>query len=234
MSSTSLTSGHLPVTLFNTTDSSSIATGALIVNGGVGIAKKLFLGDNVTNNVLATFTITGGTSEIIVQPSATNGNITLATTGTGRARVSFDPVAANDIANKNYVDRSRIFTLSFATSTTNYLSINSTATYTAVADFIFPGSNVIGIPTQFLIQACMAATVANRRIRWRIFNITNATVICTSATTNSNVMAIINMGAISNIPATQAIFQIQQQDTNTADVPTTHATNGFVAGLLYR
>jgi hypothetical protein len=234
MTSTSLTSGYLPVTLYNTVDSSSITTGTLIVNGGVGIAKKLFIGDSITNNVSATFTITGGTSNFVIQPNATNGNISLVTTGTGRANVSFDPVAANDIANKNYVDRSRIFTLSFATSSSNYVQVNSSATYTAVADFIFPGTSVIGTPTAFLIEASMSATNANRFMRWRIFDVTNALVVCTSASTNSSTMAIINMGVISNVPSGQAIFQIQQQDLDNTDTPNTHATNGRVASFYYR
>ena len=36
------------LTISNTTDSTSSTTGALIVSGGVGIAKSLFVGNNVT------------------------------------------------------------------------------------------------------------------------------------------------------------------------------------------
>ena len=41
--------------LNNTTESSSSTTGALIVDGGVGIAKKVFLGSELTGSGLATF-----------------------------------------------------------------------------------------------------------------------------------------------------------------------------------
>ena len=36
------------VTFSNTTDSTSSTTGAVIISGGVGIAKSLFVGNNVT------------------------------------------------------------------------------------------------------------------------------------------------------------------------------------------
>jgi hypothetical protein len=41
------------------------------------------------------------------------------------------------------------------------------------------------------------------------------------------------MGAISNISSVQAIYVIQQQDTNAAGVPTTHTTNGNVSNFFF-
>ena len=54
------------VTISNTTDSSSTTTGALIVSGGVGIAKTVYVGANLTGagagtSTLDGFNIDGGT-----------------------------------------------------------------------------------------------------------------------------------------------------------------------------
>jgi len=54
------------VTFTNTDDASSVSTGTLVVGGGVGIGKKLFVGDDVVGSGAATslidgFTIDGGT-----------------------------------------------------------------------------------------------------------------------------------------------------------------------------
>jgi hypothetical protein len=51
-----------PVTVSDTTDSSSSTTGALIVSGGVGIAKKLYVGTTLTAGT--GLTVTAGTSAL--------------------------------------------------------------------------------------------------------------------------------------------------------------------------
>jgi hypothetical protein len=65
----------------NTTDSSSITTGALVVDGGVGIAKKLFVGTDaaVAGNTTLTGTlgVTGATT--LTGALAANGGITVDT-----------------------------------------------------------------------------------------------------------------------------------------------------------
>ena len=54
------------VTLSNTTDSTTTATGALVVAGGIGVAKSMYIGGNLTGagaavSILDGFTIDGGT-----------------------------------------------------------------------------------------------------------------------------------------------------------------------------
>jgi len=58
-------------TVYNTTDSSSISTGALIVNGGVGISKTVNIGGNLFVNQNSLFTGSVG----ILSDTSLNGNL---------------------------------------------------------------------------------------------------------------------------------------------------------------
>jgi hypothetical protein len=238
MASTQKTNTYKPTYVRDTTDSSSTSTGSLLVFGGAGIIKKVFIGDLLTlsNNLTSTagiFTITGGTSNFIIQPAATNIDITLSPSGTGRVLLNADPTSTLHAATKGYVDASRIYSITFATGALDYIVVNSSSVYTNVANFLWQGSTKFGTPTKAYIYAWCASTTATRFIRWRVFDVTNSTVICTSAITNSSTRDIIDMGAISNISSVQAIYVIQQQDTNAAGVPTTHTTNGNVSNFFF-
>jgi len=238
MASTQNTNTHKPTYVRDTSDASSTSTGSLIVFGGVGVAKKVYIGDLLTlsNNLTSSaagFVITGGTTSMTIQPAATNVNITLAPSGTGRVSLNDDPTSALHAATKSYVDASRIYSLSFASNTLDHVSINSTSVYTNVANFIWQGSTTFGIPNTAFIYAWCASTNATRFIRWRVFDTTNSQIICTSAITNSSTRSVIDMGVVANIPTGQAVFVIQQQDTNAAGVPTTHATNGNISSFFF-
>jgi len=88
----------------NTTDSSSITTGALVVDGGVGIAKKLFVGTDAA--VAGNTTLTG---TLGVTGTTTLGNLTIGSTktvsmGSNIVTNVATPSASTDAANKQYVD----------------------------------------------------------------------------------------------------------------------------------
>jgi hypothetical protein len=88
----------------NTTDSSSITTGALVVDGGVGIAKKLFVGTDAA--VAGNTTLTG---TLGVTGTTTLGNLTIGSTktvsmGSNIVTNVAAPSASTDAANKQYVD----------------------------------------------------------------------------------------------------------------------------------
>jgi hypothetical protein len=116
----------------NTTDSSSITTGALVVDGGVGIAKKLYVGTDA--NVAGTLAVTGATTlngglaldtdkftvadgtgntaiagTLTVTGDTTVGNLTIGSSkiismGSNIVTNVAVPSASTDAANKQYVD----------------------------------------------------------------------------------------------------------------------------------
>jgi hypothetical protein len=88
----------------NTTDSSSITTGALVVDGGVGIAKKLYVGTDAA--VAGNTTLTG---TLNVTGTTTLGNLTVGSSktismGSNAVTNVAAPSASTDAANKQYVD----------------------------------------------------------------------------------------------------------------------------------
>ncbi len=86
------------VNILGTTDASSTSTGALVVNGGVGIAKKLWVGDNTNINgdlyVEKDLTVNGAAT--IDFATITEGSINNTIIGnTTRAAASFTSINAN-------------------------------------------------------------------------------------------------------------------------------------------
>jgi len=78
-------------------------------------------------------------------------------------------------------------------------------TYTTIGSFAYRGSDTVGVPSAINVYAVNGATTYSVRI----FDVTNISVICElTGQTNKN-KSIISMGAISNIPTTPAIFEIQ-------------------------
>jgi hypothetical protein len=77
-----------------TTESSSTITGAVIIDGGVGIAKNLYVGGNiVTGSATVSSTLTA-TSAVNLSPA--NFNVTISPTGTGTVTVNPDTTGAID------------------------------------------------------------------------------------------------------------------------------------------
>lgn len=204
----SQTSVNLKGKVQDTTDSSSTTTGALTVAGGVGIAKKLFIGDDITGTKAA-FTLTGGTTGFTIQPGATNIDLSLVPSGTGRVAVNADPTSALHVSTKQYTDqKSGTTNLSFAVNGLPYTSVTVSTTFTSVAQFVFSGSTVIGTPT--IAKLMYALTTGSRTCTARVYDLTNAQTIATVALGTSPVaLNIISMGAISNIPTGEAQFAIQ-------------------------
>jgi hypothetical protein len=83
------------VTFSDSTDSSSSTTGAVKIAGGVGIAKKLYVGSNL--NVTGTTTLTDTlTANGAVNLDPSNKNISIQPTGTGTVTISPATVGAID------------------------------------------------------------------------------------------------------------------------------------------
>lgn len=99
----------LNVQIESTTDSTSTASGALTVAGGVGIAKDVFVGGDLTaNSVQAGDVLVSSNS---ISATEEDDDLILAANGTGNVSVSGfrvinvgTPTAPTDAVNKSYVD----------------------------------------------------------------------------------------------------------------------------------
>ena len=83
------------VTISDTTESTSTTTGALIVSGGVGIAKNVFIGGTLNVTGVATFTaqpiVSTLTASLAVFSDSVKGLVSNALTGTGNVVMSASP-----------------------------------------------------------------------------------------------------------------------------------------------
>lgn len=91
---------------------------------------------------------------------------------------------------------------------------DSSATYAGgeLSRFCFPGSTKRGTPSTIKI---IAYTDAGKFFDMRIQDVTNANTICEVTNQTNTAPAIIDMGTISNIPAGEAIFELQLQGDGT-------------------
>lgn len=89
------------VTISDTTESTSTTTGALIVSGGVGIAKNVFIGGTLGVTGVATFTaqpiVSTLTASLPVFSDGSKGLVSNAMTGTGNVVMSASPTLTGTI-----------------------------------------------------------------------------------------------------------------------------------------
>lgn len=96
--------------------------------------------------------------------------------------------------------------LIFGTAKAPYMSSTSTS-YTTVARFIFRGTQTFGIPTNAKVIAWTSIPVKTGAVR--LYDITNSTVIATSANFSNTTAMIIDLGTITNLPPNDSIFEFQ-------------------------
>jgi hypothetical protein len=87
-------------------------------------------------------------------------------------------------------------------------------TWTVDCRYLFRGTTKMGTPTN--IKVIFEQTVGVNGQDIRIYDLTNAQVIC-SVANQSGGPKIIDMGALSNLPAAEAIFEVQTK-SNTAEL----------------
>jgi hypothetical protein len=127
------------------TDASSVSTGSIITAGGVGIAKKLYVGTDA--NVAGTLAVTGVatfsaapvysslTASSAVATDASKALVSVANTGTGSNVLATTPALTNPTIT-NYVETpysansSTAITLSLANGTVQIITLTGTATIT--------------------------------------------------------------------------------------------------------
>jgi len=106
----------------------------------------------------------------------------------------------------HYPDRSGIFDLTF----TNVVTGNTA--YTTAHTFIFEGSDAVGVPKAFHI---IGGIIDSGAVQWiRIYDVTNAQVICELTGITSDFPVILDLGALSNVPTGMAIWEVQQLTEN--------------------
>ena len=97
----------------------------------------------------------------------------------------------------------------FQTQAQPFADTNS-PNYTVMGSGIYKGSSAVGVITD--IDVLLAGGNNNTETDFRIFDLTNANVIAeVTGVTGSTVFQIINMGALSNIPGTQAVIEFQMR-----------------------
>jgi len=121
------------------TDASSTSTGSIITDGGVGIAKALYVGTNA--NIAGTLTVTGVstysnlTASSAVATDASKNLVSVTNTGTGSNVLGTNPAITNPTIT-NYVETpytansSTAITLSLANGTVQIITLTGSATIT--------------------------------------------------------------------------------------------------------
>ena len=95
----------------------------------------------------------------------------------------------------------------FGTGDKPYLKAKNDA-YTAIGAFIFRGTDILGTPSNIKILARLKE-VATIDMDVRIYDATNANVICEVTGITDLITTLYDLGVISNLPTGEANFEIQ-------------------------
>lgn len=197
-----------PVTIGNTTTYSITFSGALLTtinslyNTEVVAGVNLLSITDVTVGIVKTFTVNG------LKATVSNGpGIIVTPTVISPGHTDYD-VAVNFDQVLTWSD------LSYAEKAVAYLDClgtSATMTDNYVAQFIYPGTNNVAPILKLKANLWNEDDITASGVVVQVYDITNSTIIATSATnaTPTNWGNIIDLGAISNLPASQAVFQIQ-------------------------
>jgi hypothetical protein len=196
-----------PVTIGNTTTYNITFSGALLTTINSLYNTEVVAGDNisvtdVTVGIVKTFTVNG------LKATVSNGpGIIVTPTVISPGYTDYD-VAVNFDQVLTWSD------LSYADKTLAYLEcLGTSATLTDdyVAQFIYPGTDNVAPILKLKANLWNEDGIDASGVIVQVYDITNSTIIATSATnaTPTNWGNIIDLGAISNLPASQAVFQIQ-------------------------
>lgn len=102
---------------------------------------------------------------------------------------------------------------------------NLLGVYKVMRNFTFCGTTMTGIPNCFKVVASMK--LANRTGRVRLYDVTNAKEICQVDIT-STTKDIYDMGTISNLPSSGALFEIQGREVDGGTLRIYAFTMGYV------
>ncbi len=193
------------------------ATDAVVVNSGTGWA------------VNDTFTVLGGTgtATVITVDSVSSGAIRTwhVSTAGSYTVVPSNPVSGTasgsglsatfDLQwNKSFNLKEKSWQpLSFATSTTNYVECAATVAYPALpnAQFVFSGTDNVGTGaiTKILANVCLT-NASGLLLKIKVRDLTNSLDIAEYSTgsISASTSQILDLGVVSNLPASSAVFGI--------------------------
>lgn len=101
---------------------------------------------------------------------------------------------------------SRFFSYSFTSSSGSPYQETTSAAYENIGDFIFPGTSAVDAPTALLATIQLGGGTS---MDVRVFDVTNATTIAELIGYTNLAFTIQNLGTLSNITTTPAIWQVQ-------------------------
>jgi len=110
----------------------------------------------------------------------------------------------------------RVDTVSWADGATDYVSKNLTLTYVSQAAFEFKGELEVGNPSRITFVGNGSDGSPAHSVR--IYDITNAVVIAEVTGSVNAIRAIVDMGAIANVPSLDAIWEIQAKRDGSGSV----------------
>ena len=230
-----------------TTQSTSTTTGALIVNGGVGIAKDVYVGGNITTtgaagNISGVNTVFASTIQATTVNAATIGNTGASINGTGTNLTSLTGANVNGTvatANVSYykvvnpITTNQTFYLGFANvisgnstfNATTLVNVNPSTSTIYASAFVGSGSGLTG--------NAVGLTVGNATNTVSATNATNTSIGIASGT-DYIVMSPSNSG-YNGLGVRNALTYTTSTDTLTVNNLTASAVviNGGVASTSY-
>ena len=95
----------------------------------------------------------------------------------------------------------------FGTGDKPYLKIKEDV-YTTIGYLVFRGTDIVGIPTNIKVMASLKE-VATTDVDVRIYDSTNANVICEVTGITDLIPTLYDLGTLSNLPTVEAVFEIR-------------------------
>lgn len=98
-------------------------------------------------------------------------------------------------------------------STNPYIEVKSSY-YRTAAKFIFNGTTELGTPVK--IKVAYQVQQSSKPGSIRIYDYTNGNVIAEKTHLNSTSENIVDLGSLSNLPSSQAVFEVQMKTTSSS------------------
>lgn len=174
--------------ILSTSNSNNPTSGALIINGGIGVLKDVFVG-NLINT-------------INLQSSSVTTNNLLSTNG------DFTNITTNNLYVEGNVIKGEKFIYNISIDNTYNTS------YTTVSRFKYSGTlfhTINNIQCIICIENNNISDLSNPDFYYtfRIYDRTNVNIIATSNNLSNTLPSVQNLTVISNVPTVDSIFELQ-------------------------
>ncbi len=175
-------------------------TGPQGIQGFPGAPDSALIGVGDITVISGTNTITisgaGGAGSEVTSLNSLTGDVTLI----GKEGIGISEEGQNIV-----VSGTNLLEFAFTKSDAGYTNSVDTF-YKILAAFIFPGTNVVGTPTKIKISHRQDGTNTGAV---KIFDVTNGFTIVEKTGLSETSTTITNLGTLSNLPTTEAVFEMQ-------------------------